>query len=354
MIEVFNERHKVTLFCDFHGHSRKRNVFMYGCCVKSSNMYDMRKNLLARMIPVLMSRRTKLFSYKDSHFRMHKSKESSARIVVNKEFGIANSYTMEATFYGPSSAKALKKSPGSDLHMDTRDFELVGKELARLCLSFINPGILYRKLRFTTSFLKGTITQKPKEESDEHAELKFGISKSCRDLDLEASYEQLRNHHNTVTDFSTHDMKRSSRILLKSLELTQKGVGNKEKEDEGFDEMPEWEELQILENETEVRSSEEANILMAELWNEIKLDSIPEDSENRSDSDSCPSDEDNFEGTFETNDKNTEKSKPKRAAKKPKRFSNKRSTFKASDGHPEDLSIKERDNSVSTSSTHKK
>jgi hypothetical protein len=346
MIEVFNERHKVTLFCDFHGHSRKRNVFMYGCCVKSSNMYDMRKNLLARMIPALLSRRTKLFSYKDSHFRMHKSKESSARIVVYKEFGIPNSYTMEATFYGPSSARALKKSPGSDLHMETRDFELVGRELARVCLSFINPGILYRKLRFTTSFLKGARNQKRKEESEEHQELKIGISKSCRELDLEASYEHVQIHPNTITDFSTPEMKNDSKILRKSrasLDLTHIEAEDKEKEDEGLDEMPEWEELQILENETEVRSSEEANILMAELWNEIKLDSIPEYSENSSDSDSCPSEEDNFEATFETHDKNTEKSKPKRAAKKPKRFSNKRSTFKQSDGHPEDLSIKERD-----------
>lgn len=356
MIEVFNERHKVTLFCDFHGHSRKRNVFMYGCCVKSSNMYDMRKNLLARMIPALLSRRTKLFSYKDSHFRMHRSKESSARIVVYKEFGIANSYTMEATFYGPSSASALKKSQGSDLHMDIGDFELVGRELARACLSFINPSILYRKLKFTSSFLKRTLNQKRKEESEDQPELKMGISKSCRELDLEDSYEHVQIHTNTMIDFSTPEMKNNSRILRKSLDLAQKEeIVIKEKEDEGLDEMPEWEELQILENETEVRSSEEANILMAELWNEIKLDSIPEDSENGSDSDSCPSEEDNFEGTFETHDKNTEKSKPKRAAKKPKRFNNKRSTFKPSDGHSEDLSIKERDSSVSTSSgPHKK
>ena len=23
---------KIAMFCDFHGHSRKKNIFMYGCC----------------------------------------------------------------------------------------------------------------------------------------------------------------------------------------------------------------------------------------------------------------------------------------------------------------------------------
>ena len=31
MVRRLMEDREVTMFCDFHGHSRKKNVFMYGC-----------------------------------------------------------------------------------------------------------------------------------------------------------------------------------------------------------------------------------------------------------------------------------------------------------------------------------
>lgn len=31
MISAFKDRHDLVLFCDIHGHSKKRGVFMYGC-----------------------------------------------------------------------------------------------------------------------------------------------------------------------------------------------------------------------------------------------------------------------------------------------------------------------------------
>ena len=31
MIKKTLENRKIHLFCDFHGHSRKKNIFIYGC-----------------------------------------------------------------------------------------------------------------------------------------------------------------------------------------------------------------------------------------------------------------------------------------------------------------------------------
>lgn len=42
----------VVLYCDFHGHSRKNNVFMYGC----TNSDDATQRLHERVFPLMMSK----------------------------------------------------------------------------------------------------------------------------------------------------------------------------------------------------------------------------------------------------------------------------------------------------------
>ena len=49
---MLSER-EVVLYCDFHGHSRKMNVFMYGCENKDPTL-----RLLERVFPNMMSRNT--------------------------------------------------------------------------------------------------------------------------------------------------------------------------------------------------------------------------------------------------------------------------------------------------------
>ena len=35
MLRKTQESRELSLFCDFHAHSRKRNIFIYGCASKS-------------------------------------------------------------------------------------------------------------------------------------------------------------------------------------------------------------------------------------------------------------------------------------------------------------------------------
>lgn len=57
-------------------------------------------NDMIRLLPFMMNERNKLFSYKDCRFALEKEKENTARIVLFKELGITNTYTLEASFYG--------------------------------------------------------------------------------------------------------------------------------------------------------------------------------------------------------------------------------------------------------------
>ncbi|MCJ8735307.1 hypothetical protein PDJAM_G00245330 [Pangasius djambal] len=101
------------VFCDYHGHSRKKNVFMYGCSVKetvwqtnvSASSCDLQEDLGYRTLPKLLSQLAPAFSLSSCSFVVERSKESTARVVVWKEFGVQRSYTMESTLCGCDQGK---------------------------------------------------------------------------------------------------------------------------------------------------------------------------------------------------------------------------------------------------------
>ncbi|MEQ2211567.1 Cytosolic carboxypeptidase 2, partial [Xenoophorus captivus] len=85
MVERLMAETEVVVYCDFHGHSRKNNVFMYGC----NSRGDASIKLQERVFPLMMSKNAS----------NKKSKEGTGRIVMWR-LGVKNSYTMEATFGG--------------------------------------------------------------------------------------------------------------------------------------------------------------------------------------------------------------------------------------------------------------
>ena len=94
------ESRDIYFFCDYHGHSRKENVFFYGCTFKNFEHEGRIKNAQLRIIPLMCCHKNKNFSFKDFRFRIEKPKESTARVVVFKEFNISNSFTLECSFFG--------------------------------------------------------------------------------------------------------------------------------------------------------------------------------------------------------------------------------------------------------------
>ena len=92
----------INMYIDLHGHSRKYNVFMYGCDDKK------KAKPLVRAFPKFFSSHSvggKYVSYGDCSFHVKKGRESTARVVVSRELNIPLSFTLEATFcgsnYGP-------------------------------------------------------------------------------------------------------------------------------------------------------------------------------------------------------------------------------------------------------------
>lgn len=100
LVVLIAEDLEIAVYCDFHGHSNKKNIFMYGCHSLSKEESAVKDNLVSMIIPTLLSLMTPSFSLSDTHYKIEKSKETTARIALYREMKITNSYTLEASLLG--------------------------------------------------------------------------------------------------------------------------------------------------------------------------------------------------------------------------------------------------------------
>ena len=117
----------ISMYVDLHGHSRKYNVFMYGCDDKKKPKPQV------RAFPKFFSMHSvgrKYVCYADCSFHVKKGRESTARVVVAKEINIPCSFTLEATFCGSN------YGPLKYCHMHIGHMQEVGAALCDAILNF--------------------------------------------------------------------------------------------------------------------------------------------------------------------------------------------------------------------------
>jgi len=61
LIHAFAKERDLAIFCDFHGHSRRKNIFMYGCHINSSPEDT-------RLFPFILSTICPYFTYNNCRF----------------------------------------------------------------------------------------------------------------------------------------------------------------------------------------------------------------------------------------------------------------------------------------------
>ncbi|KAF0696082.1 Aste57867_13120 [Aphanomyces stellatus] len=125
----------VVFYCDIHGHSRKKNVFMYGC--------DTRKyiNPIARAFPRLLSTHwigQQYVSLDSCNFQVNRGREATARVVVGRDMGILNSFTLEASFCGADFGVLAHQ------HFNLRHLQDVGLALAQTLMEYAMPEAMDR------------------------------------------------------------------------------------------------------------------------------------------------------------------------------------------------------------------
>jgi len=110
--KVLGER-KIALFCDLHAHAKKNDAFIYGCNTACDGGFTTWTKV--RLFPRILARLSPYFNYEACKFRVQKGKIGTGRVVIWKDFGVTNSFTLETSFH------AYRK--GVDLcEFEERDF----------------------------------------------------------------------------------------------------------------------------------------------------------------------------------------------------------------------------------------
>ncbi|XP_063106597.1 cytosolic carboxypeptidase 3 isoform X2 [Cavia porcellus] len=209
MVHRLMEKREVILYCDLHGHSKKENIFMYGCggSDRSKALY-----LQQRIFPLMMSKNCPdKFSFSSCKFNVQKSKEGTGRVVMWK-MGIRNSFTMEATFCGST----LGNKRGT--HFNTKDLESMGYHFCDSLLDYCDPdrSKYYQCLKELEEMEKRMNMEKVFEDSD-----------SCpREITLDIESSSRGSDSSESNDSQTYLLKVTSQIKTKKKYLKTKKERN--------------------------------------------------------------------------------------------------------------------------------
>ena len=145
-IQKFKQKHEILVYSDFHGHGKKLGSFIYGCNkVVNGSFASWTK---VRLFPRIVAKNTVLFSYNECIFSIDPKKEGTGRVVIWKEIGISNSFTIETSFYGCyNGEKIVEHSPESIAEFG----ECIAKSLLEYSVLLKN---LEKELQLTNGWLK--------------------------------------------------------------------------------------------------------------------------------------------------------------------------------------------------------
>ena len=233
LMQVFSEDHEIALYCDMHGHSMKKNVFMYACSSKSQNfsVEEKKTNIFIRLVPYLLSKRNPFFSYESCHFRLEKFKESTARIVNFKEFNIFASYTLEASFFGCEAPE-----PVNDGHLDRKHLESLGRDLCKQLMIFISPKEFRYRISELTDYMNSPASVRKrsysarKNESKEQKFEKFTLKEVINEIPEEKLEDLIRTEDHS--DSGGSDAEASDNDDKKIIFLLKNEKKNKRKKTE--------------------------------------------------------------------------------------------------------------------------
>ncbi|CAG9135619.1 unnamed protein product [Plutella xylostella] len=127
-----------AVYCDYHGHSRKKNVFFYGCAGAESWCHGDRlapdEPAQYLLLPALMHRISPAFALGSCSFKVERERESTARVTVWRQLGVQRSYTMEASYCG------FDRGPFKGFHLNTQHLQNVGSDFCEALNGLGDPG----------------------------------------------------------------------------------------------------------------------------------------------------------------------------------------------------------------------
>mgnify|MGYP001206800538 FL=1 len=145
---------KIWAYMDFHGHSLKKNVFIYAPQFPVHSPYYYK----GRVLPKIISEKTDMFRYYSCIFRICKSKMTTARAVFAIDYGINNCFTIESSFAN------YMNQVRATIPFNTSLFVEMGRHIAVSCYEYLK--LLEEEEAFKVEIQRTTEIRKKKKEQE--------------------------------------------------------------------------------------------------------------------------------------------------------------------------------------------
>lgn len=146
MLNKIKQERGILIFCDLHGHSRKKNSFMYGCNKAADGGFNSWTKV--RLFPRLLAKLNPIFDINSCKFKVERSKYGTGRVVVWKTFEVTNSFTLENSFHGYDYGTEFREFQPDDLNKLGRDIVMTFWQYNRILVAIDN------ELKITRGWLK--------------------------------------------------------------------------------------------------------------------------------------------------------------------------------------------------------
>ena len=148
----------IFTYIDFHAHSKKKGVFIYGPYFPLHSEYHCK----IRVIPKLLSENTELFRYYSCKFRNDWSKRKAARLVISREHHLPFSYTVETSSF------AYLDSERNSVLFNEINLQEMGEAILESILQYIDLRNDETRMKEARAELrhKKSLRQSPLKEND--------------------------------------------------------------------------------------------------------------------------------------------------------------------------------------------
>ena len=177
--------HEIISYLDFHSHSKKKCVFIYGPHYPLHSP----RYLQVRVFANILSFSTEMFRYKACKYREEPEKITAARFVISKEFDIMNSFTIESSFHGfinrerkiMEFCKSLYKAMGMNIGKTIFDYLNILKE----------DKTLYKGITYKNGIIPNQMFGKTTKEALDKL---FNMKSMNKNIMSENINEKYKNH----------------------------------------------------------------------------------------------------------------------------------------------------------------
>ena len=217
----------ISLYIDFHGHAGLHGAFVYGC----PNTDDEGLRNAEKMFPRLFALLSNEASWENCTFSFPKARQGAGRIVVRKELGVVQSFTVETSFGG------IIGGPQAGTLYDAELWRKVGERcgtaIYHLLIPTASPLVAYvnRELPFFVS-TSNRRAERFKEDNDED------LSKESQsiDNDKEEDTSSLLKSHSNGTGKTYHVVPTNAFIRVSATTISEKKSNLR---------RPRWKQLQL-------------------------------------------------------------------------------------------------------------